>query len=376
MALSLVIAGRADSLKYAECERLCEIVAASFPSVALTKMLKHSTEWETYQHRVCCEYGFPQEPAEVLMWMKSGRFIGSNDQCIEFCKLRYKATLDLCSVDLERYMRENIRLACLAKDQIMARQLFCSPRALFIIDAQNDFASEGVIGVDAVDRVLPMINRIRKHIDWEVVALTQIQHCSDDVTFAARPETLEDNGAISLLFPAHCERGTFGAKLHPHLHRESNDMVLTRGENSATDTYRDFAASFMGSVLVDFFATLRAHKVQDVFVCGVDVSKTIKAAAILFRDARFKPYVLNDACCRVPRAGASTSCKPVALKPLSTSRKSAGSPVHVPDQTILEQINTGASTKPTLFASNISIRCEELPRKTKKCCSTSNHTYL
>ena len=46
------------------------------------------------------------------------RFIGSNDQCLDFCKTRYGAKLDLSRDDLERYMRENIRLACLTIDQI------------------------------------------------------------------------------------------------------------------------------------------------------------------------------------------------------------------------------------------------------------------
>lgn len=356
MALALVIAGRADSLKYAECERLCDIVAASFPSVALTKTLKHSTEWETYQHRICCEYGFPQESAEVLMWMESGRFIGSNDQCIEFCKTRYQVQLDLSRDDLEKYMRENIRLACLAKDQTQASQLFCSPRALFILDIQNDFASEGVIGVDAVDQVLPVINRIRRDVDWTIVAFTQIQHRAGDVTFESKDGTVKDKSG-SLLFPAHCERGTFGAKLHPHLHRDSKDILLVRGENSESDTYRNFDSSFMGTVLVDFVAKLRAQQVQDVFVCGLDISKTVKAAAKVFRDAGFKAYVLSDASCRVPRGRAPASSTPA--QPESTE-----APTPATEQNISKSENTAASTDEP--APLVSVRCDELPLKLKK----------
>merc|ERR1712224_292686 len=159
----------------------------------------------------------------------------------------------------------------------------------------NDFAGEGVIGVDAVDQVLPAINRIRKDVAWDAVALTQVQHSPDDVTFQTKAGTHTDSSG-SLLFPPHCEKGTFGARLHPHLHRESTDIVLTRGGDSASDTYRNFASSFMGSVLTDFFDKLRAQKVHDVFVCGLDISTTVKTAAKLFEDAGFKPYVITDAC--------------------------------------------------------------------------------
>lgn len=353
MALALVIAGRADSLKYAECERLCDIIAASFPSVVLTKTLKHSSEWETYQHRICCENGFPQESAEVLMWMQSGRFIGSNDQCLDFCKTRYGAKLDLSSDDLERYMRENIRLACLAKDQIRAGQLFCKPRALVVLDLQNDFASEGVIGVDAVDQVLPSINRIRRDVEWAIVAFTQIQHRAGDATFDTEGSAVKDTSG-SLLFPAHCERGTVGARLHPHLHRHNTDQVIVRGENADIDTYRNFAASFAGSVLDDFFAKLRELKVQDVVVCGLDVSRSIKAAAKLFSDAGFKPFVISDASCRIPRARAPEPKIPPQSDATATTPADGSSS---------EGNNAAAVANP---APLISIRCDELPRKTQK----------
>ena len=72
---------------------------------------------------LCMRYGksvdSAENPTSSSLIETFDRFIGSNDQCVEFCKTRYKVKLDLSSDDLERYMRENIRLACVAKDQIL-----------------------------------------------------------------------------------------------------------------------------------------------------------------------------------------------------------------------------------------------------------------
>jgi hypothetical protein len=53
------------------------------------------------------------------------------------------------------------------------------PRALIIVDVQNDFCPGGSLVVPQGDEVVPVFNKIRDSVRWDSVILTQVRFHSD-----------------------------------------------------------------------------------------------------------------------------------------------------------------------------------------------------
>lgn len=118
------------------------------------------------------------------------------------------------------------------------------PRALIVIDMQNDFCPGGALAVAGGDQIVQPVNALMGEFD--AVVLTQDWHPSDHASFAdnhpgAAPfsETRMPYGP-QVLWPAHCVIGTPGADFHPGLDLGRADLVIRKGFRPQIDSYSAF----------------------------------------------------------------------------------------------------------------------------------------
>ncbi|MDP0928071.1 bifunctional nicotinamidase/pyrazinamidase [Paracoccus onubensis] len=118
------------------------------------------------------------------------------------------------------------------------------PKALIVIDMQNDFCPGGALAVSGGDEILHPINALMDEVD--AVILTQDWHPADHGSFArnhpgAKPFTMTEMPyGPQVLWPAHCVIGSEGAAFHPALNIDRADLVIRKGFRSEIDSYSAF----------------------------------------------------------------------------------------------------------------------------------------
>src|SRR4051794_33226959 len=126
------------------------------------------------------------------------------------------------------------------------------PRALLIVDFQNDFTPGGALAVPHGDEIAGRINALAASGDFDLVVATRDWHPPDHASFTEQGGT----------WPVHCVAGTPGAQLHPALDAAAVDVIVDKGEARDTDGYSGFAAT-------DLDALLRERDIDEVVVVGL-----------------------------------------------------------------------------------------------------------
>lgn len=150
------------------------------------------------------------------------------------------------------------------------------PRALLIVDFQNDFAPGGALAVRGGDEIAAPIERLAEALD--VVVATRDWHPPDHDSFAAQGGP----------WPVHCVRGTRGAEFHPAMHGIEIDAVVDVGRERDEEGYSGFENS-------DLAAILRDRNVDEVVVCGLATDYCVRASAIDACREGFEVTVVEDA---------------------------------------------------------------------------------
>lgn len=121
------------------------------------------------------------------------------------------------------------------------------PRALLLVDLQNDFCAGGALAVPEGDSTVDVANRL---IDWcqsrgEAVIASQDWHPANHGSFASQhgvepytPGQLD--GLPQTFWPDHCVQNSEGAQLHPLLKQKAIAAVFHKGENPLVDSYSAF----------------------------------------------------------------------------------------------------------------------------------------
>jgi nicotinamidase/pyrazinamidase len=96
------------------------------------------------------------------------------------------------------------------------------PRALAIIDGQNDFI-DGSLAVPGGKRPIEAINKLtRAYIHYSMlIATTQDKHPKETAHFSDEPNYVDT-------WPVHCVAGTRGAELHPDLEVAKHSALARR----------------------------------------------------------------------------------------------------------------------------------------------------
>lgn len=147
-------------------------------------------------------------------------------------------------------------------------------KALLIVDVQNDFVKGGTLAVENAEEVVPVINKLIDKFD--LVLATQDWHPDESVHFDK--------------WPAHCVAGTYGAELHPDLHKEKIDQSFLKGTGNKDDGYSAFEA-----INVDLASYLRDKEVSKLYACGIALEFCVKSSALDALKEGFKVFLIRDA---------------------------------------------------------------------------------
>ena len=147
-------------------------------------------------------------------------------------------------------------------------------KALLIVDVQNDFTKGGTLAVENAEEVIPVINKLMDKFD--LVLATQDWHPDESVHFDK--------------WPAHCVAGTYGAELHPNLHKEKIDQSFLKGTSDKDDGYSAFEATN-----IDLASYLKDKEVSKLYVCGIALEFCVKSSALDALKEGFKVFLIKDA---------------------------------------------------------------------------------
>ena len=137
------------------------------------------------------------------------------------------------------------------------------PRALIIVDFQNDFTPGGALAVRDGDAIAGRVDELARSGDFDLVVATRDWHPPDHGSFAAQGGP----------WPVHCVQGTEGAELHPGLDRALVDVVVDKGQDPGTEGYSGFEGTRLDELL-------RERGIDDVTVVGLATDYCVKNTAL------------------------------------------------------------------------------------------------
>jgi nicotinamidase/pyrazinamidase len=137
------------------------------------------------------------------------------------------------------------------------------PRALIIVDFQNDFTPGGALAVSHGDEIADRLNALAASGEYDLVVATRDWHPPDHGSFAERGGP----------WPPHCVQGTEGAELHPALDRTHIDAVVDKGQDPSTEGY----SGFEGTPLADL---LHERGITEITVTGLATDYCVKNTAL------------------------------------------------------------------------------------------------
>jgi len=151
-------------------------------------------------------------------------------------------------------------------------------RALIIVDVQNDFCPGGALAVPQGNEIIPIINQLLSLNSFIVVA-TQDWHPENHCSFI-------ENGGI---WPKHCLKDSWGAKLHSDLALPKDFILIQKGTQPDREAYSGFEGTELERIL-------KKSNIRQAFICGLATEYCVKATALDSKSAGFEVFVVIDAC--------------------------------------------------------------------------------
>src|ERR1041384_7794447 len=185
------------------------------------------------------------------------------------------------------------------------------PRALIIVDVQNDFCEGGSLAVGGGAAVAAGISTALATGDWDHVVATKDHHIDPGAHFGDPPDFVDS-------WPPHCVVGTHGEDFHPALDTDRIEATFTKGEHAAA--YSGFEGHSAG---IGLGAWLRMRDVDAVDVVGIATDHCVRATALDAAAAGFATTVLLELTAGVARP--TTGAALQEFRPASVA--TAGTPV-------------------------------------------------
>lgn len=194
-----------------------------------------------------------------------------------------------------------------------------APRALIIVDVQNDFCEGGSLAVVGGAEVA---RKVSEHVlangeRYAAIVATADWHADPGDHFSDHPDYVDS-------WPPHCRVGTDGALFHPaaELAFEHVEAIFRKGHHSAA--YSGFEGYTVEAdrkaALADW---LRDRAIEAVDICGIATDHCVRATALDAAEEGFDTRVLLDL-----TAGVAPESTEAALRELDAAQVVLdGSPV-------------------------------------------------
>ncbi|MGI8458030.1 MAG: isochorismatase family protein [Propionibacteriaceae bacterium] len=155
-------------------------------------------------------------------------------------------------------------------------------RALIVVDVQRDFCEGGSLTVAGGRATATKISTLLSGAHgYTTVVATRDHHIDPGAHFSDHPDFVDS-------WPPHCVVGTDGVEFVSELTFHDFDAIFDKGEYSAA--YSGFEGTdHDGTGLTDW---LRAHRVDQVEVCGIATDHCVRATALDAVRAGFATTVL------------------------------------------------------------------------------------
>ena len=172
---------------------------------------------------------------------------------------------------------------------------------LIIVDMQNDFVNpKGSLYIKDSEKLIPIIEKLRTQVEWELVVLTQDWHPNAHVSFS----TSHDKGCIGdvidtpqgkqKLWPPHCIQNTWGSQIVPQLLKHTPYIIIQKGHHKNIDSYSGFNdhSGYYKTGLKDL---LTPYQISDIYICGVATNYCVKFTAINSIEHGYITHVISNA---------------------------------------------------------------------------------
>ena len=183
-------------------------------------------------------------------------------------------------------------------------------KILLIVDVQNDFCPGGSLACPDGDKIVSEINRLINEEEWDLVIATQDWHprghCSFAPTHGVDPFTVPED-YCDMVWPVHCEAGTYGAELHGDLDQTKINLIVRKGLDKDVDSYSAFADNNgENPTVLKKFIDLDCV----LYVCGIATEVCVKHTVMdAINMAGVIPIVVESACAGVTAEGHEEAIK-------------------------------------------------------------------
>lgn len=163
------------------------------------------------------------------------------------------------------------------------------PRALLVIDVQNDFCEGGALAVSGGAAVAGKIGKLLESTRYDLVVASRDWHDADNNNSGH----FADSGVepdYKTNWPVHCVAETTGAQYHPNLNTEAIGEHIFKGQGqNGYSIYEGMTKSGQS-----FEELLRAHQIGEVDVVGIATDHCVLASALDSKNHGLKVRVISS----------------------------------------------------------------------------------
>lgn len=163
------------------------------------------------------------------------------------------------------------------------------PRALVIIDVQNDFCEGGALAVSGGAAVAGKISAFIKSSSYDLIVASRDWHDADNDNSGHFAEVGKEPN-YSTNWPVHCVAETSGAAYHPDLDTESIDEHVFKGQGQ--NGYSIYEGKTISGQT--FEQLLASNGVDEVDIVGIATDHCVLASAMDSKDHGLKVRVISS----------------------------------------------------------------------------------
>ena len=163
------------------------------------------------------------------------------------------------------------------------------PKALLVIDVQNDFCEGGALAVAGGAAVAGKISKFLESTSYDLVVASRDWHDADNNNSGhfADSDTEPD---YKTNWPVHCVAETNGAQYHPNLNTEDIGEHILKGQGqNGYSIYEGITKSGQ-----TFDELLAAHQIDEVDVVGIATDHCVLASALDSKSHGLKVRVISS----------------------------------------------------------------------------------